>query len=318
MKPQKPNLFQPQSNAFIKSLSILTCVTKNDFELLYVEAVNKFSEYIQAENPSYKTELFIENLNTVINALKRRRGFLLPVGSDSESSFREREEWTYAVFSASLLQMLEPSRRLNAALQILPKSAMTWLQRNRRLYELWVNYLQEGEINIFTEVIGGGNKIKTTILENKTETAVEKYDPAKNKINKEISVKTDKPSDTAFWEWLKQGVVSQQLSINEDNSIVHGTGKGVLICMPQAIEVFCSQVQMSEIPIKQRIALANAVKKNPLLVRTAKGSRTFFYCLGKWDARKIVSGVIAPSSMLFNTDVIPLNESLSLDPLHNT
>ena len=42
-------------------------------------------------------------LACTLNALKRRRGFLLPIGEVTEVHYLERDHWTYAVFTASML-----------------------------------------------------------------------------------------------------------------------------------------------------------------------------------------------------------------------
>ena len=100
---------------YINEIQKLTGVTQIDFQSLYVQTIERFSDYFQSPNQSVDDTALIDSLNNTILALKRRRGYLLPLGSDSETSFREREEWTFAVFSAALLKAIEKPARLAVA-----------------------------------------------------------------------------------------------------------------------------------------------------------------------------------------------------------
>ena len=68
---------------------MLVGVTQNDFQKIYIDTIESFSDFINANNLQQNIDEILKN--TVL-ALKRRRGYLLPIGADSKACFREREE----------------------------------------------------------------------------------------------------------------------------------------------------------------------------------------------------------------------------------
>ncbi len=101
-----------QTQKSINQIKMLVGVTQNDFQKLYIDTIARFSKFINTNNID-------ETLKSTVLALKRRRGYLLPIGTDSETCFRECEEWMFAIFIGALLSQVELELRLDAAKTIL-------------------------------------------------------------------------------------------------------------------------------------------------------------------------------------------------------
>ena len=149
------NAAKEAKKRFLNQIQTLSGVTQNDFISLYVTSVNNFEGYLVGQN---QADLLTAVLTDVVLALKKRQGYLLPVGADSETSFREREEWTFAVFTSALFTVIDTNNRLGLAESILPAKAFSWLKRNKKLFELLQAYLN-GDSNIFNETSNCSTKI---------------------------------------------------------------------------------------------------------------------------------------------------------------
>ncbi len=366
----------------IKSLSGLT---QNDFEALYVATIDRWIEFKRKPNEPRSDSDLLTDFDQVILALKRRQGYLLPLDSDSETAFREREEWTYAVFTASLLQSLDSTIRFSLAKALLPSSAFAWLHRNKTLFNAWQMYLNgDVEHTIFNDLLvekldqvkeqAPIAPLKNTvvalpehitnseIVENQVEfsfhnsTVQIKPSSAAFKMEslpvdaviKEVDLTTLKNSTSSvpneqsetesiahaekiptlvvaeFWRWLKQAVTRNHITLNEIASVVHGVEGGLLIVLPQAIEAFIKhyteQQGFADVEglLKQQAPLMRAIKKQNLLIRKTNGSRIHAYCVGRWETRNTLTGVVinAPA-FLGESFTLPINAQLIPDPLDN-
>ena len=145
-------LDDPLFRKCINQLRMLVGVTQNDFKILYLQTIE--NAYLAILEKPTARSVFVANFSDVILALKRRRGYLLPLGADSETVFRQQEEWTFAVFSAASLKNCYQQPCFDLAKTLLPPIAFDWLNRNTMLFDLWKNYLdQSGNRNIFHEII---------------------------------------------------------------------------------------------------------------------------------------------------------------------
>ncbi len=87
----------------------LAGVPKTHWRTLYLDALLAFAGYVQqlpaseSHHHSGAGGLLDHSLEVVINALRIRRGHLLPQGADAEEITAKKDLWTYAVFSAALL-----------------------------------------------------------------------------------------------------------------------------------------------------------------------------------------------------------------------
>ena len=91
-------------------LKQLTSCTATDYQNLYLALVKNVALFFQTfpvstkcVNTSLETLLHLA-LERSIAALKIRRGYMLPIGSETETCYSEQEFWTYAIFSAALLK----------------------------------------------------------------------------------------------------------------------------------------------------------------------------------------------------------------------
>ena len=143
-----PVSFDAKLKKKIVRIQLLVGVTHADFNFLYVGMIQKLAV-------SYEP-LLDEILKIVIKALRRRRGYLLPIGSDSEVSFREHEVWTYAVFTAAILKFIllnAPDQSLESLKPIVSLAGLLWLERYSDLIRQWNAYLLDTQETIFTELI---------------------------------------------------------------------------------------------------------------------------------------------------------------------
>ena len=139
------------SNFSIHQLQSLTALTQADFKKLYLSTIKNFTDFLQESNSPLNIS---DQLSTAILALKCRRAYLLPIGAESEVSFKEREEWTYAVFIAGLLKEIDISIRFEVVQKIMPDSGFLWLKQNDSLFSLWKSYLTgESSTTVFSIII---------------------------------------------------------------------------------------------------------------------------------------------------------------------
>ncbi|MEO8964704.1 MAG: TraI domain-containing protein [Gammaproteobacteria bacterium] len=95
---------------YIEIRNLVSC-PDNIFRQLYVATLYNFAEFCQAM-PFSKKEFntahgFLERqLKLVIAVLKLRRGFLFPKNAGTEQISEEEAQWTYALFSGTLLKDL--------------------------------------------------------------------------------------------------------------------------------------------------------------------------------------------------------------------
>jgi len=130
-------------------------VPQEHWQINYLGFLNSFASKVQllpaseSHHHSSYGGLLEHSLETGLNALKLRRGKMLPVGANAEVIEREKEIWSYAVFTAALLhdvgkpltdQILtivseSPSRKFNPVTETLVKDDVYHLSfRHGRKY----------------------------------------------------------------------------------------------------------------------------------------------------------------------------------------
>ncbi|MBE0471195.1 MAG: TraI domain-containing protein [Methyloprofundus sp.] len=93
----------------VDELRVLTGVPDNHFDYLYLHPLHKYIEYIQlapASESHHHAELggMVEHtLEVLINALRLRRGQILPTGVTPEEIEQRKDIWTFVVFACALL-----------------------------------------------------------------------------------------------------------------------------------------------------------------------------------------------------------------------
>ncbi len=284
-----------QTQKLINQIKMLVGVTQDDFQKLYVDSIERFLEFINTNNID-------ETLENVVLALKRRRGYLLPIGADSEACFREREEWTFAVFTGCLLTEVDLERRLDATKIILSIENYDWLYRNKTLFSLWQDYLLgSDEHNIFNQII-----------------------QPHQQTHEPIAITPEKPKEPPphtsfkapdFWNWLQTGITRKTIHVNDVGDFVHIVDIGILIVIPQCIDAFIGERTLS---LELRIALTKAIKKHDALIRNSQGSRIHSYCFGNWQDRKVIAGIVINRDTLVSREMnLAINTNLAPDPIEN-
>lgn len=317
----------------IKQIQNLSGVTQKDFQNLYVKTIENFIHYINVPNQPTDESVIIKVLDRVVLALKKRQGYLLPLGSDSEIAFRQREEWTFALFVAALCDSIEVILRSSIVKALLPTQAYAWLHRNTELFSMWQSYLKNDiKDNVFAELIEDGTSdIEKGRLRNTGESEAS-VDAQENKnANVEVVVVEQAtqnvlPSfnETDFWEWLKQTMRNNEITYNQADSMVHAVNLGLLIKIPQVIDVFLEYQEKvhgfvsDDFIFQKRAVLTRAIKKHEKLICNSKGSRIHVYCLGKWEERQTLSGIIVEAAFLLDENqTISINTQLTPDPLES-
>lgn len=364
----------------IKKIQSLSGVTQGDFQSLYVKTIDNFIHYISMPNEPLNTQTVVEALNRAVLALKKRQGYLLPLGADSEVAFRQREEWTFAVFVAVLGDSIDVTVRFAVIKALLPHQAYAWLHRNTQLFTLWECYLQ-GDVsnNVLAELIRHNHEaphvevaqqnkklqqplaikqddvshaiestpvdlnVESHVILNSKTTEIKEIDlkalsnPASNegetdsventlatvseaKIMNQPNIPNFKADD--FWHWLKRIIHKKEIAWNKSNSFIHGVDLGIFIQIPEAINEFLNTGAVkhdtvpNELILQQRPDLTKQIKKHNQLIKNARGSRIHVYCVGKWEDRQTVSGIVIEQPCLMADDqTIPINTQLMPDPL---
>lgn len=197
----------------LNQIQQLIGVTQTDFTLLYETSVIHFLDYMSEPNQRLEADMIENQLAPIILALKRRRGYLLPLGADSEVVFREREAWTFAVFSAALLKQCDESSRMALGKALLPKQSYDWLQRNLTLFSLWQRYLQGDTKTVFSSIV------EQASLPDQTETAT--VAPVKAKTSNTTST-TDSVIEVGMMlaDDVMQSVIQKRV---DDTAVVNRT-----------------------------------------------------------------------------------------------
>ena len=84
-------------------------VTADNFERYYLPVIDRFLEFAQllpaseSHHHAQPGGMVLHTLETVLYALKRRQGLMLPPGAPTEAQQRAQHRWTFAVFVAALL-----------------------------------------------------------------------------------------------------------------------------------------------------------------------------------------------------------------------
>lgn len=145
--------------AKLNHLKTLVSLPAADYQCLYVQLVQQLVNRLSMTTATTWFSAFDATFGQACQALQQRRGWLLPPNSDSETSFREQEVWSYAIFTAALLKdshqwffkRLPPESAhaidlecgkthgsvLLLATVLIPAAGLDWLCRHEHVYRLW-------------------------------------------------------------------------------------------------------------------------------------------------------------------------------------
>ncbi len=130
-------------------LKQLLSITQAEYARFYAPLYSSLENWITQHISTLSLEIKAIRLQTIwrygVDALKIRRGYLLPFGSDAETCYREQEVWSYAVFTAALLDSMMKHFNPNAADLIeamLPAPGLAWLKAYSTVFEAWNQYIK--------------------------------------------------------------------------------------------------------------------------------------------------------------------------------
>jgi len=133
-------------------LKSLLSITPDGYETVYLPLFLHLNRWIEKNAADLSSKAKSNRLQTIwgygTDALKMRRGYLLPFDSDAETCYREQDVWSYAVFTAALIDSLMKhfhpcvTHLIDA---ILPTQGLEWLKANSSVFKAWNSYLQEND-----------------------------------------------------------------------------------------------------------------------------------------------------------------------------
>lgn len=227
----------------------LVCLTREEFEALYVSTL---------KNVQKKRDNIDVPLRRAIRALKIRRAYLLPIGSDAETCYAQQEAWSFAVFLQSLTW----------------ETPIQWRELISKQTEDWLGG--------FDEVVQVLDESKTGIIVQIIEQALTGF-VVSNNLFEQLS------------NWLDQLIENKRIPINEANSLIHILGDGVLLKMPEGFEFFIQEnaafIQSNFGDGVSESGFIQELTKGNHLIR-AKDSFLHQYFWGDWSERIHVTGIV--------------------------
>ena len=130
------------------TLKRLLSITPDRYEVFYAPLYPNLNHWTEKNAAELPAEAKNDRLKIIwqsgIDALKIRRGYMLPFGSDAETCYREQEIWTYAVLTAALgktacVTLTQPIENIIEAL--IPPKGYAWLKSYSSIFEIWKTYL---------------------------------------------------------------------------------------------------------------------------------------------------------------------------------
>lgn len=265
----------------IKQIWPLVSLTQADFKRIYVATVNNFLAV------EHDQEVCEQALLRATQALKLRRGYMLPIGSDAETCYREQEIWTYAVFISSLM-----SHRWSDLHEVLPEITMAWIDRHPNVAKAIKAFepdAKDAGNNVLIEIASLAKVVPQPSEPTEVESITALVKP-KSKAKAQQRSLIDVLS-----HWLNAGVKNSTISVNEHDSFIHRIDLGVFLVLPACYEQFikdnassAAQIFTNQLSEKEFI---NRLLKDGHLVKANKGN-VHNYFFGDWGQRTTFSGVV--------------------------
>src|SRR3989338_1244919 len=83
----------------IRDIRQLVSHTKEEFAEVYIKTLENFQKVVDQKQ-------FERAMILAVNALKVRRAYMLPIWTDAETCYEQKEVWTYAVLIKCLLTVI--------------------------------------------------------------------------------------------------------------------------------------------------------------------------------------------------------------------
>ena len=144
------NLLEPYGN-LLALIHQQVGVPETHWEAVYLQFIYNFAKQVQllpaseSHHHSGTGGLLTHSLEVGLNALKIRKGKMLPVGASSEVIEKEKELWSYAIFTAAMLHDIgkpltdqiitivseKPTRELSPLTETIPEKAIYKIEFRR-------------------------------------------------------------------------------------------------------------------------------------------------------------------------------------------
>jgi conjugal transfer pilus assembly protein TraI len=153
LMPVKPvaELLSPHSGR-ITQIDELAGVSKKHFQLFYLHAIQRFARFVQ-QLPASEVHhhagpggMLAHGLDVCVNALKRRRSYLLSETGGAEEISEKQDLWTYAIFLAALCHDLA---KVAVDQQVITYDSL----HNAVSWEPWQHFIDEQGIWYTTEFV---------------------------------------------------------------------------------------------------------------------------------------------------------------------
>lgn len=282
-----------------KSLKTLISMTTKGYEMLYLPLQERLKNWIEQTNSQVagiesKDTLFANAWQYGINALKIRRGYMLPLDADAETCYREQDIWTYAIFTALVCKQLKLDLGLpsEATMEtLLPLASLQWLKMYPIVFKTWQDYLLEK------------SALKSIFIRIEKEiTAAVLMSPISEKsiVQKtELTVSEIKKPD--FLTWLKEQATSNEPLFSQGQVLLFHMTEGAFVVMPALLNYFHAHDSLTSVSMKQKDfkKALNTITQQVPWIKTADQKVWHTVVRGEWENRELLKGFLLPTFMVW-------------------
>jgi hypothetical protein len=279
----------------IDSLKKLISTTTKSYEMFYFQLIQNVKTGSLQQRGKDGWDSFFTAWKQAIAALKIRRAYLLPLGSDAETCYREQDVWTYAVFTGFLFKHLKSALNLSVETltkALLPSTGLQWLKAHPTVFDEWQDYWldKSKEGSIFGLIEAQIAPVIDTPLAKPTLEPAE--EPAATKTIDD------------FLAWLKQRVIADSAFIYQAQLLIHIIPEGCFCAMPLLLECFHEQYLLSSLPIDPKLLKQNIKHVSNAIPWIKNSQASYWHTLikGEWENRETIKGFLLPMEILWGED----------------
>ncbi len=282
----------------------LVSITKEDFEKIYIGTVDQFELFMQEQH------LIDAGIECAIRALKIRRAYMLPVGADTETCYRQNTAWTYAVFvSALTLNCWQKAEKLSSdnyalMMELLPSSVQTWFGRFpniRKMLQFDPVTIKANE-NVLAEIIYRAKQIQAKNVE------LEKQ----NAVPDENSTLSD-----ALFNWINESLHTKTMTLNHPKGFIYRVQAGIFLIIPDCYEQFAKHnPRLLEYYLKDKQNLDEFIAQLTANEHFTKADKGYLhrYFWGEWKDRLLSDGlVLSTLSLIFGSKAVAPHPQLNVE-----
>lgn len=118
---------------------------------------------------------------------------------------------------------------------------------------------------------------------------------------------------TQFLIWLKQQVKDKQLTINDNEAVIHRVEPGLLIVISKVIVLFQASSNNAK-SVTEKSLIKSLISSQLITLDTKNKSYIHRYFKGQWETRNIVEGILLKLDSIYTDNEIPLPKLSGLHP----